>query len=157
MTRSGSWDRATTQKYSQIRMEDSHAGQAIYTPAVLAIYDLFVLGISNHFVWLLDQRNGVYYADGRSNRINVGRHSLGTRDRAEAATALERLDLYQAVAHGLADRSTLEDDASPLTLEAGRKLYEETVAFLEKTKYADHELRYTLTEAAQLIGAEKRE
>jgi hypothetical protein len=34
-----------------------------------------------YYIWLLGTRHGVYYADGRSNRRNAGRHSLGSRDR----------------------------------------------------------------------------
>lgn len=33
-----------------------------------------------YFEWIISRLNGVWRADGRSNRINVGRHSLGTRD-----------------------------------------------------------------------------
>lgn len=77
-----------------------------------------------YFVWLLGQRGGVYYADGRSNKANAGRHSLGSRDRAEALDALKQLDLVRAVELGLADRSAL---AAPrpelLSLAEGRRLY----------------------------------
>jgi hypothetical protein len=65
-----------------------------------------------YFVWLLGQRDGVYYADGRSNRPSAGRHSLGTRNYAEAVEALKQLDLVQAVALGRADGSLLAPQAS---------------------------------------------
>jgi hypothetical protein len=79
-----------------------------------------------YFVWLLGQRNGVDVADGRSNRPCLGRHSLGARDYQHALTELQRLDLVQAVAHGLADRHLLDGDRArpPLSLEEGRRLYE---------------------------------
>ncbi|MCH9765390.1 MAG: class I SAM-dependent methyltransferase, partial [Alphaproteobacteria bacterium] len=32
-------------------MQASQAGQAIYTPLVLKLYDLWVLGVSNHWLW----------------------------------------------------------------------------------------------------------
>ncbi len=84
---------------------------------------------SAHFRWLLGERNGVFFADGRSNRSNVGRHSLGTRDRAEALSLLGRLDLFKAVEFGLADRRLLDEevDATVLSLEKGRELYESHV------------------------------
>jgi hypothetical protein len=41
-----------------------------------------------HFAWRLGVRDGVYYADGRSNKPNAGRHSLGCRTNSEA---MERL------------------------------------------------------------------
>lgn len=80
-----------------------------------------------YFRWLLGQRNGVWFADGRSNAINLGRHSLGTRDYDEARrTILPQLDLTMAVRHGLADASLLDDRlAKPLPLEEGRQLYTE--------------------------------
>jgi integrase len=77
------------------------------------------------FRWLVWQRNGVYYADGRSgNEVNAGRHSLGTDDRTAALEALRRLDLVQAVAHGLADPKLLDEPVRPLALADGRRLFE---------------------------------
>jgi hypothetical protein len=79
-----------------------------------------------HFVWLLGQRGGVYYADGRSNRTAAGRHSLGTKDRTAALEALKRLDLARAVALGVADRSALSvGPPGRLDLAQGRRLYED--------------------------------
>ncbi len=77
------------------------------------------------FTWILYQRGRMLYADGRSNDPPVGRYSLETGDRKEGLAALEQLDRVQAVEHGLADRSVVEDrDDSMLALEAGRLLYE---------------------------------
>jgi integrase len=77
-----------------------------------------------YFNWLLGTRNGVYFADGRSNVSDLGRHSLGTRDRQEALRLLVRLDLAKAVASGRAARSLLEaPECDLLSLEEGRKLY----------------------------------
>lgn len=80
--------------------------------------------VGTYFVWLLGQRGGIWSADGRSNRPSAGRHSLGTRDRAEALEAVKRLDLVQAVQLGLADRALLSS-APPeqLSLAEGRRLY----------------------------------
>jgi site-specific recombinase XerC len=81
--------------------------------------------LSRFFPWVLGRRNGVYFADGRSGGINLGRHSLGTRDRAEARRALDRLDAVKAVEHGRAPRSVLEETSTEelVTLEEGRELY----------------------------------
>lgn len=80
--------------------------------------------VGQHFVWLLGQRGGVFTADGRSNEIDAGRHSLGTKNYDEALCAIQKLDLVAAVKLGLADASVLEQPASSLlTLERGRELY----------------------------------
>jgi integrase len=77
-----------------------------------------------YFCWRLGKRNGIYFADGRSNPTNVGRHSLGVRDRAEALTLLPRLDAKKAVEYGLAPRSILETfSGDTLPLDDGRDLY----------------------------------
>ena len=77
-----------------------------------------------YFVWLLGKRNGVFVADGRSNPLNAGRHSLGTKDRAEALERLKQLDRVRAVELGLADRGILNvSDSDVLDLEKGRDLY----------------------------------
>ena len=80
--------------------------------------------VGTYFVWLLGQRGGLYYADGRSNRHAAGRHSLRTRNHAEALVTLKQLDLLRAVELGLADRSLLAS-APPdqLSLAEGRRLY----------------------------------
>jgi integrase len=53
------------------------------------------------FDWRIFQRDGVYYADGRANDRNLGKHSLSTRDREEALVNLRRLDHQKAVDLGL--------------------------------------------------------
>ncbi|MFO0935510.1 MAG: site-specific integrase [Gemmataceae bacterium] len=60
-----------------------------------------------YFCWLLGNRDGVFFADGRGNSPNLGRHSLGTRVRSEALLALRQLDLTQAVKLGRADHKML--------------------------------------------------
>lgn len=82
-----------------------------------------------YFRWLVSKRNGVYYADGRSNKIPVGRHSLGTTDPDEASAQLEQLDLRMAVDNGLADQRLLAIDSQQrLSLAEGRSLYEQHAA-----------------------------
>lgn len=83
-----------------------------------------------YFEWIISRLNGVWRADGRSNRINVGRHSLVTRDLEEAKRRLELLDRKMAVKYNLADRSVLnESDEIPmLTLEEGWKEYKRHIS-----------------------------
>ncbi len=81
-----------------------------------------------HFLWRLLQRNGVWYADGRSNTHKAGRHSLNTRDEKEARRRLANLDRIQAEKAGLRPRSpNSEEPAEPLSLEKGRHLYEDYI------------------------------
>lgn len=77
------------------------------------------------FAWKVYNRSGVFYADGRSNEINAGRHSLGTKDKAEASKVLRELDLVIAVKKGLSDASRFEDgnETRLLPIEKGITLY----------------------------------
>ncbi len=78
-----------------------------------------------YFSWVLTKRNGVWWADGRSNKINVGRHSLATIERVQAIKALQRLDVTKAVEFGLAEADELKSaDDKVLTLEEGKQIYE---------------------------------
>ncbi|WP_254509344.1 tyrosine-type recombinase/integrase [Anatilimnocola floriformis] len=78
-----------------------------------------------NFTWTLFQRGGVWYADGRTNEINPGRHSLGTRIRAEAEQNVAALDTTRAIDLGLAKPAPTHSVKTTLTLLAGRQLYEE--------------------------------
>jgi integrase len=78
-----------------------------------------------YFQWIIHQRKGVWTADGRSNSLDAGRHSLGTRDREEALKLLHELDLSVAVNFKLAPPSAaLPVKAQVLSLEEGRALYD---------------------------------
>ena len=57
-----------------------------------------------YFSWLLSLREGVWQADGRSNSINAGRHSLDTRDKKEAEQFVHELDEEMAIKIGLIER-----------------------------------------------------
>jgi integrase len=73
-------------------------------------------------------RAGVWYADGRSNNPNPGRHSLNTRDLAEARNLVPKLDLKRAVYLRLATAPASPIDFDNLlTLEEGRRLYEKHI------------------------------
>ena len=80
--------------------------------------------ICTYFKWLLGRRDGVYVVDGRSNRVDAGRHSLGTRDRDNALENLKELDRVRAVELGLADAAILNaSDPQILDLNKGEDLY----------------------------------
>lgn len=57
--------------------------------------------ICENYSWHLRCRDGVYYADGRYNKVDLGKHSLGTRDRAEALENLKKLDRKKAIELGI--------------------------------------------------------
>ena len=79
-----------------------------------------------HFAWRLTNRDGTWYADGRSNPVNAGRHSLGTGDKAEALQRLVKLDRQCAEDLGLVTRTAPNaEPASVLSLAEGRKRYEQ--------------------------------
>jgi integrase len=78
-----------------------------------------------YFIWKLVNRGGKWYADGRSNSINVGRSSLGTACGTEALELLRELDEVAAAQHGLIPRDRPQATKVPLlTLEEGRQKYE---------------------------------
>jgi integrase len=54
------------------------------------------------FTWRLFRRDGVYYADARGGKYNLGRHSLRTENEAEAKALLKELDRAKAIEIGLA-------------------------------------------------------
>ena len=82
-----------------------------------------------HYTWLLGKRGDVYIADGRANRPNLGRHSLASRDRADADRLLRKLDRHMAVRNGLIDADEREPSAGEvLPLAMGRQLYEDHVS-----------------------------
>lgn len=78
-----------------------------------------------YYRWILKTRNGVYFADGRSNAPSLGRYTLETRDRKEALVTLRELDLRMAVKHGRAKSELLgEPQDQLLPLAEGRQVYE---------------------------------
>lgn len=75
-----------------------------------------------YFRWRLFQRNEVWYADGRFGDSQLGKHSLGTRNRAEAGAALQKLDYLKAVEQGIA-RDLGVDPGDRLDVDSGWQLY----------------------------------
>jgi integrase len=63
------------------------------------------------FVWRFFQRDRVFYADGRGNKPNLGKHSLNTRNRQEAMDRLSELDLRMAVKLGRVPATSLTPNA----------------------------------------------
>ena len=82
-----------------------------------------------YYTWNLIQRNGVYYADGRSNVTNLGMKSLGTKERDEALRRLPLLDHKMAVEFGraTADDAPATKAKQTLSLDNGRLKYDEHV------------------------------
>lgn len=81
-----------------------------------------------HFAWRLSRRDGIWYADGRTNSVNAGRHSLGTRDKADARKLLVDLDESRAFDLGLIESKRHPSSPDqPLDLATGRRLYEEYI------------------------------
>lgn len=76
----------------------------------------------DNFHWRLFQRDGVYYADGRSRRRNLGKHSLATRDYDTALVNLRRLDQKLAADLGLIPAPVSQAHES-IGIEAGWNLY----------------------------------
>lgn len=83
-----------------------------------------------YFIWLLGTRNDdIFYADGRSNTPDLGRHSLGTRIRRDAEMALHELDLVKAVEFGRVGAALLKGDQNRLLpIAVGVKEYLEFVS-----------------------------
>jgi integrase len=74
------------------------------------------------FTWRLFRRDGVYYADARGGKYDLGKHSLGTRDREEALERLKQLDRQKAVEVGLAGPALLQP-VEAISLADGWKLF----------------------------------
>src|SRR4051794_17522285 len=82
-----------------------------------------------HFGWRLTRRGKTYYADGRSNQYDVGRHSLTTTDRQVALRKLTELDEEQAIAFGFDSMPESKRSRNKiLTLAEGRRLYEQKIS-----------------------------
>lgn len=95
-----------------------------------------------YFIWKIYRRSGVFYADARSNAMNVGRHTLGTKDRTEALENLKRLDEAKAVEFGItAPAEPVALAANALSLSEGRRLYLEYTARPEVTGGASKKTR----------------
>jgi integrase len=79
--------------------------------------------VCEFFTWYLRRKSsGVYFGDGRLNTgYDVGKPSLGTRDREEALRRLRDLDRRKAIECGLLEPETKSED--DLSIDAGWQLY----------------------------------
>ncbi len=83
------------------------------------------LVLGQYFTWKLFQRRATYWADGRSNPVPAGRHSLGTQEHHVALENLRCLDAVKAVELGLADKAILDHgNMEHLLLDDGVALYQ---------------------------------
>jgi len=72
--------------------------------------------------WLLSKRGNVWRADGRSNEVDAGRHSLGTHDENEAKQLVHDLDEAVAMKLGRIERRSPTIRAG-LTIEQAIELF----------------------------------
>jgi SAM-dependent methyltransferase len=89
--------------------EQIAAGQAVYTPAVLRLYDLAVLGVSNRFVWKCPtpRLRALYDANASGNHLDVGVGTGYFLDHCRFPVAAPRIglmDLNPAALRFAADR-----------------------------------------------------
>ncbi len=75
--------------------EQIHAGQAIYTPNMLAIYDVLVLGLSNRWIWKSPTPRLLAHYDRHisGNHLDVGVGTGYFLDRCRFPTATPRVAL----------------------------------------------------------------
>lgn len=89
------------------RRDASHAGQAIYSPATLAVYDLVVLGLSNPLVWRCPTRRILELYDRRvtDNHLDVGVGTGWYLDRCRFPVSSPRIGLLDLNPNSLAAAS----------------------------------------------------
>ncbi|MEZ2133152.1 MULTISPECIES: methyltransferase [unclassified Sinorhizobium] len=87
--------------------DDSHAGQAVYSPLTLRIYDLLVLGISNSFIWKCPTRHilALYNRHLSSDHLDIGVGTGWFLDHAHFPAPGPRVALLDLNAHSLAASS----------------------------------------------------
>lgn len=80
---------------ASVSVEEALPGQAVYTPASLRIYDLFVLGFSNRFLWNCPTRELLahYDANVSGNHLDAGVATGFFLDRCRFPAAAPRLGL----------------------------------------------------------------
>jgi hypothetical protein len=79
-----------------------------------------------YFPWRLFRRGGIYYADGRGGAFDLGKHSLGTRDREQALQQLSQLDELKAAELGLVEAAP-PNLPSTTTISEGWRQYLEQI------------------------------
>ena len=88
----------------QVRRDASHAGQAIYSPVTLALYDLVVLKLSNPLVWRCPTSRILRLYDrwASDNHLDVGVGTGWYLDRCRFPDASPRIGLLDLNPHSLA-------------------------------------------------------
>lgn len=83
--------------------EQVNAGQAIYTRRTLAVYDLVVLGVSNHFIWKCPTQRLVdhYNKHVSANHLDVGVGTGYFLDQCQFPTPTPRIALIDLNANSL--------------------------------------------------------
>jgi hypothetical protein len=78
-----------------VTTEQIHAGQAVYTPKMLAIYDALVLGLSNRWIWKCPTPRLLAHYDRRvsGNHLDVGVGTGYFLDRCRFPTPAPRIAL----------------------------------------------------------------
>ncbi|KAB0677540.1 class I SAM-dependent methyltransferase [Aureimonas leprariae] len=73
----------------------SHAGQAVYSPATLALYDVMVLGLSNRFVWRCptDRILSLYDRSVAADHLDIGVGTGWYLDRCRFPSSSPRIAL----------------------------------------------------------------
>ena len=76
-----------------------HRGQSAYNPLTLAVYDLWVHGLSNHLAWKCPTRELVQWNNRHitANHLDVGVGSGFLLDRASFSTDRPRIVLMDLV------------------------------------------------------------
>ncbi|MBY6241127.1 class I SAM-dependent methyltransferase [Methylosinus sp. Sm6] len=148
------------------------AGQAVYTPAVLRLYDLLVLGVSNRYVWKCPTQRLLAHYDAHvtANHLDVGVGTGYFLDRCRFPTASPRVALMDLNENALRFAANRIARYAPKTF---RRNVLESIAFeaepfesigvnyllhclpgsiAEKALLFDH-LRLLMTEGAVLFGS----
>lgn len=78
-----------------------------------------------YFEFILRDRGGVWYADGRRNNQKLGKYSLGTRDLKEAHNVVHDLDRTLAIEQGVYLEETQEEPQTTksLSIEEGWQIF----------------------------------
>ena len=100
-------------------LEPTHAGQAIYSPLLLAFYDFIALGVSNRFVWRCPTRRMLELYDRHvtADHLDVGVGTGWFLDRCEFGTTTPRLALMDLHANPLAAAAHRTTRYAPQTYE----------------------------------------
>ena len=93
------------------------AGYAVYTPGVLALYDIFVIMLSNRFIWQCppNRIQDMYSRYGTINHLEAGPGTGFFLNRCRFPAGIVRLGLLDANPHCLRAAARRLDRYSPVT------------------------------------------